>query len=626
MARRKGTSHKSVRQLPARPALAGAGGAVAGAQEAPRPSLWILDSWRDLLLFVATPLLIYPLFTVARQQWSVQEIYLFVAAFGALGHHFPGMLRAYGDRELFRRFKTRFIVAPLFLAVVCTLFAVGDMGGMVFVAAMWGVWHGLAQTYGFLRIYDSKTGSFAKLTARLDRAMCVAWFGAGLLLSSGRMHDLLDRLYRQIGIPFLPDALIPALRTAWIWGTVAVTAAFLAHSYRSWREGHPPSPIKLLLMVTSFGFWWFACVTVDNMLVGVALFEIFHDVQYLSIVWIFNRNRVKKSDSLGGFMSFLFRRSGALIGLYVGLVFAYGSISYVSRGMPTETLKEVLKGLIVASALLHFYYDGFIWRMRESSTRESLGIQGGASGTGVSRGLSPGMVHAFYWAPFVLAITWLGVTEARAGSRDRTDLETARALVTAVPDSAKAHSQLGEALVELGRLDEAADAYSRSLELAPNDAEAHYGIARAWAEKGDRDREFFHLTEALRLDPEHAQAHNDVSLIWADRGDFEREKLHLEEALRLEPEYTEAHNNMGVAVASRGDLDAAIVYFREAIRLDPSNAGAHNNLGLALSGTGQLETAIHHFRQALEIQPDLAEAERALQAAEHRLAGQRRGG
>ena len=74
--------------------------------------------------------------------------------------------------------------------------------------------------------------------------MCVAWFGAGLLLSPGRMHDLLDRLYRQIGIPLLPDALVPTLRTAWIWGTAAVTVAFLVHSYRSWRQGHPPSPIK----------------------------------------------------------------------------------------------------------------------------------------------------------------------------------------------------------------------------------------------------------------------------------------------------------------------------------------------------------------------------------------------
>ncbi len=67
-----------------------------------------------------------------------------------------------------------------------------------------------------------------------------------------------------------------------------------------------------------------------NILAGIALFEVFHDVQYLSLVWIYNRNRVEKDSSIGGFMRFIFRRSGALIGLYVGLVFAYGSIGYLN--------------------------------------------------------------------------------------------------------------------------------------------------------------------------------------------------------------------------------------------------------------------------------------------------------
>src|SRR6184192_3790899 len=81
----------------------------------PKRNVWILDSWRDLILYVGTPLLIIPLFTLAQARWSAQEIYLFVAAFGAMGHHLPGMIRAYGDRALFERFRWRFLVAPAFL-------------------------------------------------------------------------------------------------------------------------------------------------------------------------------------------------------------------------------------------------------------------------------------------------------------------------------------------------------------------------------------------------------------------------------------------------------------------------------------------------------------------------------
>ena len=122
-----------------------------------KSSLWILDSWRDLILYVCTPLLLVPIFIGAQGIWAAEDIYLFVAAFGAMGHHLPGMIRAYGDRALFQRFRWRFICAPIFLVVVCAAFSVWDLKGIVLVAFIWGVWHGMMQTYGFCRIYEQKS-------------------------------------------------------------------------------------------------------------------------------------------------------------------------------------------------------------------------------------------------------------------------------------------------------------------------------------------------------------------------------------------------------------------------------------------------------------------------------------
>ena len=79
-------------------------------------------------------MLLIPLFTVAQKRWSAQDIYLFVAAFGAMGHHLPGMILAYGDRALFNRFKTRFIVAPLALLVVCILSSLYNVQAVQLVA------------------------------------------------------------------------------------------------------------------------------------------------------------------------------------------------------------------------------------------------------------------------------------------------------------------------------------------------------------------------------------------------------------------------------------------------------------------------------------------------------------
>jgi branched-subunit amino acid transport protein len=246
---------------------------------APR-KLWILDSWRDLILYVGTPLLLLPAFALAQARWSPQDIYLFVAAFGAMGHHLPGMIRAYGDRALFERFKWRFILAPLFLLAVCVGFFWWDLKGILLVVFFWGVWHGLMQTYGFCRIYDAKTGTFDALTRRLDFAMCVIWFATAVALSPYRLSDTLDTYY-MCGGPFLPPSIVHYGQQLILFAAIAVSALFLLHFGRLWVIGKRPNPVKVALLVTSIAFWWYCNNLVANILVGIALFEVFHDVQYL---------------------------------------------------------------------------------------------------------------------------------------------------------------------------------------------------------------------------------------------------------------------------------------------------------------------------------------------------------
>src|SRR5213596_3871100 len=190
----------------------------------PKRNVWILDSWRDLILYVGTPLLIIPLFALAQARWSAQEIYLFVAAFGAMGHHLPGMIRAYGDRALFERFRWRFIIAPIFLLAVCVGVYFWDIktNPVVMIVFLWGVWHGMMQTYGFGRIYDAKTGSFAALTRRLDFATCGIWFAAAVLLSSPRMTDTLEAYYASGG-PFIPPWLLHNAQQVVLAGAIAAS-------------------------------------------------------------------------------------------------------------------------------------------------------------------------------------------------------------------------------------------------------------------------------------------------------------------------------------------------------------------------------------------------------------------
>ncbi len=241
----------------------------------------------------------------------------------------------------------------------------------------------MMQTYGFCRLYDAKAGAKAAARARADFALCFAWFIAAVLLSPLRFRSCLELDYDSGG-PVTPSWVVLGLRSGAVAALAVVTLIFVWRQWSDFRHQRGGSAVKLALLASSIAFWWYCNNGVRNILVGIALFEVFHFIQYLSIVWIYNRTRVERDESIGGFMRFVFRRSGSLLGVYVGLVLAYGSITLLTRGVSAEWIRHALVGMVTASALLHFYYDGFIWKVREAQNSAVLDISA-ATGASMAR-------------------------------------------------------------------------------------------------------------------------------------------------------------------------------------------------------------------------------------------------
>jgi len=67
------------------------------------------------------------------------------------------MIRAYGDRAFIPALQVALhLLHRFFWWSLRDLFFFVDLKGIVLIAFIWGVWHGMMQTYGFCRIYDAK--------------------------------------------------------------------------------------------------------------------------------------------------------------------------------------------------------------------------------------------------------------------------------------------------------------------------------------------------------------------------------------------------------------------------------------------------------------------------------------
>ncbi len=383
-------------------------GAASRAAVSSPQSPWILGEWQDLVFIIATPLLVYCGIELAHGRWTAEQITQFVVVW-AFGHHLPGMMRAYGDRELFARFRARFVVAPAALILVCVATVVSGHPGIYLLGAFWGWWHYLMQAYGFSRIYDAKVGSVAWSTQALDKGMCLAWFAAPMLLYPGALTGLVLSHARDAGLPELSSRALEAWHTAVLIGVAGVTGAFAVHTTWQWSRGRGPSLLKLALMASTFSFYWYSVTTVTNLLVAYALFELFHDIQYLTIVWTFNRGRLQGGADLPAFTRFLFRPRMSRIALYLGLIACYGMLERGTQLLPSETTRSAWEGVFLASTFLHYYYDGFIWKLRENATRRSLDLQPALAGGSDRRTRT--WMHLARWGLFVIPL--LGLTRCQ---------------------------------------------------------------------------------------------------------------------------------------------------------------------------------------------------------------------
>jgi hypothetical protein len=309
--------------------------------------------------------------------------------------------RTYLDAEEWRRRPgllltslLTFAIGPLFLAA--NLLSGSPFPFLLFlgIATFYGYYHVVRQHYGFVALYNTVNHDWDRRSVALDKwtlyVGCWAPY-AYFLLTHPKARELLR-------LPPGPATgieswLARALAAVWL----IVLARFLTEHIR--RDGfrlRNPKTLYLTATVLLYGFIYFAIARFepvyggsqgpdqDFLLLSIVI-VIFHNVQYVGLVWFHNRNRYANAAGHGiaGLVNrapAMFLAACALFSLAVYSTFACSTGVFPScqwfagyGAFGRVTWNQIGLCLWWGLAMNHYYLDQKIWRIRgDDSLKRNL--------------------------------------------------------------------------------------------------------------------------------------------------------------------------------------------------------------------------------------------------------------
>ena len=152
------------------------------------------------------------------------------------------------------------------------------------------------------------------------------------------------------------------------------------------------------------------------------------------------------------------------------------------------------------------------------------------------------------------------------------------------PRSARAHNELGGALLQAGKIGDAVRHFRDATQLTPADPYLQFNLGKALAAAGSGAEAGRAFQRALALKPDFADAHDELGVLLFAAGRLAEAIAHLRKAVNLSPGSAVAHSDLGGALAQAGRRDEALQHIRRALVLDPGNTAAQENLARLTRG------------------------------------------
>ncbi len=129
--------------------------------------------------------------------------------------------------------------------------------------------------------------------------------------------------------------------------------------------------------------------------------------------------------------------------------------------------------------------------------------------------------------------------------------------------------------------------FTYTTRMTPDYAVAQNNLGMALAQNGKPEQAIPHIQKAIALHPEFAEAYNNLGNVLSMEGKNDAAIECYLHALRISPEYAEAHNNLGIVLFTQDKKAEAVRHFRQALQIDPDYPDARHNLAIATGDTKQ---------------------------------------
>ncbi len=339
---------------------------------------YIVDQRQDYVWFLALPL-VAVVFALTSGKYFPGAVLAAIALWITIPHHFVTWMRVYGSPGEFARFKDRFIWGPIVLIGFTYLLLNYAPLSLVLIVTLWDHQHSLMQQYGFARVYDFKAKTGAPSTAKFD--LFFSWiFFLNMLIVSPLFSTLWIRIFHEWHL--LVDATHVQLiqNISWIvtgmYGTI-----WLLHIIWTLRNGYAINPLKYAFLGVSYFLWYFTSFSTEYLLVYAVAHRIMHGVQYIVMVYFYNRHKIERGVNDSPFINFVSRpgniKAFLLMCVAYALVFhalTEGHVRDFGFGFIGFNANFDLfsYSLLSSFALIHYYYDAFIWKVRKKEVQEGL--------------------------------------------------------------------------------------------------------------------------------------------------------------------------------------------------------------------------------------------------------------